>query len=116
MSGAYCRHAKAAPPEAELWLGGDLRIGHEFQVGIEAEGRHRAGHRPGQPFGGGRIADADVTGGEQPADGIQVDAPVAGDDGEHMARGAPVEFGPQNKALGGLGDGMRNRPGTAGRP
>jgi hypothetical protein len=44
----------------------------------------------GQSFGGRRVAESDVGGVEQLADGVQVDASVAGDDREHVAGGAPV--------------------------
>lgn len=89
--------------EVQLRLGHDVRIGDDFEVGIEAERQHGAGDGAGEPLGGLGVAEADVARVEQRPDGVQVDPPVPGDDREEVACGAAVHLDPQHDALRGLG-------------
>jgi hypothetical protein len=59
-----------------------------------------------QPFGGGGVAEPDVAGVEQRADGVQVDAPVAWNDRQHVAGGLLVSFDSEDDALRCLGGGV----------
>lgn len=83
-----------------------VRVGNEFEVGVEAEREDAAGDGPGQALRGLRVAETDIAGREECPYGVQVHPPVSGDDREHMTCGAAVDLDPQDDALGGLGDGV----------